>query len=166
MEIERRFLINNLEEIDLSKYKNKRIVQDYLYSDRFSAIRKRCIIANNESKYIYTIKTGKANFSVNEIEKNITEDEYNSLKIDENSNTIDKIRYYIPYENGLTIELDVFKGIYEGIIFAEIEFESEKQAQNSKLPKWFGAEISSKITNSMMAKMNAEEMIKMIKNCE
>lgn len=165
MEIERRFLVNTLHDIDLSKFNNKRIVQDYLYSDRFSAIRKRCIISNTEKKYIYTIKTGKSKFSVNEIEKEITEEEYKSLIINEENNTIDKIRYYIPYENGLTIELDVFKGIYEGIIFAEIEFESEKQAENFKLPKWFGNEISSKITNSMMAKTNSIEVIKKIKNC-
>ena len=165
MEIERRFLVNSLDEIDLSRFKSKRIIQDYLYSDRFSAIRKRCIISGKETKYIYTIKTGKSKFSVNEIEKEITEEEYNSLIVKEENNTIDKIRYFIPYENGLTIELDVFKGIYEGIIFAEIEFESEKQAENFKSPKWFGNEISSKITNSMMAKTNSIEVIKKINNC-
>lgn len=165
MEIERKFLVNSLEGIDLSKYKNKRIIQDYLYSDKFTAIRKRHIIVNDEHKYIYTIKTGKAKFSVNEIEKEISEEEYNLLKINEQNNTIDKIRYLIPYENGLTIELDVFKGAYEGIVFGEIEFESEEQAQNVELPKWFGNELTSKVTNSMMARMNIQEARKIIEEC-
>ena len=57
----------------------------------------------------------------------------------------------IPYKDNLTIELDVFHGVYEGIIFAEIEFESEEQAYNIELPKWFGKDISSIVTNSNMA---------------
>lgn len=49
------------------------------------------------------------------------------------------------------IELDVFKGVYQGIIFAEIEFPSKDLAYEVKLPNWFGPELSSKITNSEMA---------------
>ena len=162
MEIERKFLVNSLEGFDLSKYESKRIIQDYLYTDKFTAIRKRHLIVNDEHKYKYTIKTGKLKFSVNEIENNITEEEYNNLPINPNYNTIDKIRYLIPYENNLIIELDVFKGEYEGIVFAEIEFENEEQAENTKIPKWFGKELSSKVTNSMMAKTNTAEMIKTI----
>ena len=56
----------------------------------------------------------------------------------------------------------MFKGEYEGIVFAEIEFENEEQAENTKIPKWFGKELSSKVTNSMMAKTNTAEMIKTI----
>ena len=41
MEIERRFLVKDLSKLDLSKYKHKRIIQDYLYKDKFTAIRKR-----------------------------------------------------------------------------------------------------------------------------
>lgn len=162
LEIERKFLIDSLEGIDLSIYKNKKIIQDYLYHDKFTTIRKRHIIIENEHKYKYTIKTEKTNISVNEIEKDITEEEYNSLKIDEKNNTIEKIRYLIPYEEGLTIELDVFKGCYEGIIFAEIEFESEEQAQKVKLPEWFGKELTLKVTNGMMARTNVEEAKKKI----
>ena len=34
MEIERKFLINNIDNLDLTKYKKKSIIQDYLYFDR------------------------------------------------------------------------------------------------------------------------------------
>ena len=69
MEIERKFLVNNIDNLDLTKYKKKNIIQDYLYFDKLSCIRK--IKSNNEIKYTYTIKTDKAGISVNEIEKEI-----------------------------------------------------------------------------------------------
>lgn len=150
MEIERKFLVKNINELDLSKYNHKAITQDYLYIDNFTAIRKRKICENNINKYTYTIKTAKVGISVNEIEREITEAEYNNLPINSNYNTIEKERYIIPYGN-YKIELDVFTGVYTGLIFAEIEFPSEAEAFNSKLPNWFGAEISSNVTNSDMA---------------
>lgn len=150
MEIERKFLVKNINELDLSKYNHKTIIQDYLYIDSFTAIRKRKICENNINKFTYTIKTAKVGISVNEIEREITEAEYNNLPINNNYNTIEKERYIIPYEN-YKIELDVFTGVYTGIVFAEIEFPSEVEAFNLKLPNWFGTEISSNVTNADMA---------------
>ena len=154
VEIERKFLVTDLKEINLDIYEKEQIIQDYLYSDKFSTIRKRHIIKNDEHKYKYTIKTGKKKYSVNEIEKDITEEEYNDLKLNPNNKTINKIRYIIPYINDLKIELDIFKGEYEGIMFAEIEFKTEEDAENAKVPKWFGKELSGKVTNGMMARMD------------
>lgn len=163
MEIERKFLIKDLNKLDLSKYQHKTIVQDYLYVDNFTAIRKRKISENNINKYTYTIKTSKVGISVNEIEKDILEDEYNNLTLNPNYNTIEKERYIIPYEK-YNIELDVFKGVYQGIIFAEIEFPSEDLAFNIKLPDWFGQELSCKITNSEMAVKPVNKILNILKN--
>ncbi len=44
MEIERKFLVTDLSKLDLNKYESKSIVQDYIYVDELSAIRKRKII--------------------------------------------------------------------------------------------------------------------------
>ena len=150
MEIERKFLVKNINELDLSKYNHKTITQDYLYIDRFTAIRRRKLCEENINKFTYTIKTAKVGISVNEIEREITEAEYNNLPINNNYNTIEKERYIIPYEN-YKIELDVFTGVYTGLVFAEIEFPSEAEAFNLKLPNWFDTEISSNVTNSDMA---------------
>ena len=150
MEIERKFLVKNINELDLSKYNHKTITQDYLYIDRFTAIRRRKLCEENINKFTYTIKTAKVGISVNEIGREITEAEYNNLPINNNYNTIEKERYIIPYEN-YKIELDVFTGVYTGIVFAEIEFPSEAEAFNLKLPNWFGTEISSNVTNADMA---------------
>ena len=84
-------------------------------------------------------------------EKEITEDEYNSLQTNPSYNSLSKTRYIIPYIEDLKIELDVFHDIYDGIIFAEIEFDSEEQANSIPVPEWFDKELSHTITNSDMA---------------
>lgn len=162
MEIERRFLIKDISKLDLSKYKSKRIIQDYLYKDKFTAIRKRQTIKDNKTIYTYTVKTNKIGLSVNEIEQVITLEQYNNLKVNPNFNHIDKTRYLIPYKDNLTIELDIFKENFNGIIFAEIEFKSEEQANSIELPSWFGTEISNKITNSDMASMPTEKIFEFV----
>ncbi len=164
MEIERKFLINDKNIIDKieKEYSKKEITQDYLYIDNYTAIRKRKIVNLSDIKYIYTIKTMKVGISVNEFEKEITENEYQSLKLNKNYNTIIKDRYIIPYLDNLKIEFDVFHGIYEGLVFAEIEFKNEEQSSKIKLPKWFGKDISNSITNSQMAIKNIKEEIRNI----
>lgn len=57
----------------------------------------------------------------------------------------------IPF-NDLKIEIDMFHDIYEGVTFAEIEFESEEQGKNIEIPEWFGKEIGDKISNDVMSK--------------
>ena len=107
MEIERKFLIKDINKLQLDDYVSKQIIQDYLYVDKLTAIRKRKIIENNQTRYIYTIKTEKSGYSVNEIEKEITKEVYDNLTVNNNFNQIDKIRYIIPYKDNLKIELDV-----------------------------------------------------------
>ena len=77
----------------------------------------------------------KTGISVNEFEKEITKEEYESLKINENFYTLTKDRYIIPYLDNLKIEIDIFHGIYEGIIFAEIEFKDEKTSEGNKITR-------------------------------
>lgn len=164
-EIERKFLVKDIKNLNLSKYKSKQIIQNYLYEDLFTIIRKRKIIEGNNTKYIYTVKTNKSEgYGIEEFEKEITEEEYDKLQINLEYNEINKIRYKIPLEDGLKIELDIFKKEYEGIIFAEIEFPSEEMARNYKIPDWFGKELSKTISNSKMARNDVEKMKKEITN--
>lgn len=157
-EIERRFLVKSIDNTSLESYNKKTIIQDYLYNDKITTIRKRKIQEGENTKYYYTIKTNRSGkYSVEEIESEIEEEVYNKLKSDKNRNTIIKDRYNIPTEDGLIIELDVFHGIFEGVIFAEIEFPSEKKAEKFKVPDWFYKELTGKITNNMMTKMSKEE---------
>ena len=57
-------------------------------------------------------------------------------------NVIEKIRYRIPESDGLTIELDIFQGIFDGLKIAEIEFKDLKQANEYQPPVWFGPEVT------------------------
>ena len=154
MEIERKFLIKKLPEtLDLSKYTKKDIEQVYLYIDELSIIRIRKVTIKNSIKYTYTVKTGKKGISNQEYEVEISEEQYKRLYNNRNINYIilNKTRYIIPYINKLNIELDIFSQEYDGLIFAEIEYESENQAKEIKVPDWFGTDISNSITNSDLA---------------
>lgn len=53
---------------------------------------------------------------------------------------IDKVRYIVPYE-GVTIEVDEFHGLNEGLVLAEIELESE--TQTFSVPAWIGEDVTS-----------------------
>lgn len=162
MEIERKFLVTDISHLKLDTYKSKKIIQDYLYNDKITIIRKRCIIQDDKEKYIYTVKTGRVNYSINEIESEITKEQYDKLGLNPKYRTIEKIRYNIPYKNGLIIELDVFEGEYKGIVFAEIEFESEEQAENTNFPKWFGKELTGRLSNGMMASKKVDNIKEII----
>ena len=57
MEIERKFLVNDLNGINLEEYEYKKMAQDYLYIDKFSVVRIRKIETAKGKKFKYTIKT-------------------------------------------------------------------------------------------------------------
>ena len=105
MEIERKFLVNDLNGINLEEYEYKKMAQDYLYIDKFSVVRIRKIETAKGKKFKYTIKTAKIGISVNEIEREISEEDYAELRKQLNSkyNTIEKTRYIIPYMDNLKI---------------------------------------------------------------
>ena len=55
---------------------------------------------------------------------------------------IEKTRYEIPADDGLTIELDVYDGALAGLVVAEIEFDSEQAADAFSGPDWLGREVT------------------------
>lgn len=154
MEIRKKFLIKDVNNLNLGKYYHKTIIQNYLYVNKFTAIIKRKISDNNINKYTYTIKTFKVWISVNEIEKDISEEEYNNLSLNYNYNR------FLTYFNKYNIYLNK----YIGIIFAVIEFSSGDSACKIKLPNWFGPELSFKITNFKMATSLVNKIFDFLKN--
>lgn len=144
MEIEHKYLIKEMPK-DLSKYKKKEIEQGYLNRSPVLRIRK------SNDDYILTYKLKKEKVSENdpicneEIEAPLTLDAYEHLKTKIDFNLIIKTRYIIPYKTGgktYKIELDVFHGKLEGLVFAEVEFESVEDAAGFKKPRWFGKKVS------------------------
>jgi CYTH domain-containing protein len=52
-----------------------------------------------------------------------------------------KVRYKIPHE-GLTIEVDVYRGKLRGLRIAEVEFASAAALRRFVPPAWFGKEVT------------------------
>ena len=119
-EIERRWLVKippNIEE-----FPSESIEQDYLAPE--SGFQGR--IRRLDDKFIYTEKARTGSSAVRiENEREISEEEYLSLKKHTILNTIRKRRYLIP-GGELTFELDVFQNTFEsGIGIMEAELASE-----------------------------------------
>lgn len=58
---------------------------------------------------------------------------------------LEKTRYYVPHA-GLTWEVDVYDGLLEGVVIAEVELDREDRAV--ALPDWVGREITGDLSYS------------------
>lgn len=164
-EIERKFTIKYLpKEIESIK----KITQKHIFKDMVCSIRVRRTIDlfNGKRIFTHTIKArGEKNkkYSIYELEKQITENEYNRLKPFKGSRIIEKYRCIIPIENNLKVEVDIFDGWMKGLVIAEVEFENINQAENFKIPKWFEKSVPHKeFSNRSLSTKSKKEILKMI----
>lgn len=143
MEIERKFTIKTLP--DLSLYKYKCLEQGYLNTNPVVRVRKE------DDEYYMTYK-GKGFLEREEYNLPLNKEAYEHLVKKADGRIIKKKRYLIPYLK-YTIELDVFEGDLEGLIFAEVEFESKEEALSFESPDWFAEDVTSdkKYSNSHLA---------------
>lgn len=138
-EIERRFLVNELpEDIESS---NWIIVEDKIVEDKsgFPHIRIRRI----GNTYEINKKYPKDESDVSQmIEESIliTKSEYDSL-VQVPGFYIGKTRYFYPNGNFI-VEINVYMGALEGLIIAEVEFESVEEMYSYQKPKFLGAEVT------------------------
>lgn len=148
MEIERKFLIakENLPQ-DLETYPCHHIEQGYLCVAPVVRIRQQ------DDVYYLTYK-GAGMMSREEYNLPLTAEAYEHLKPKADGIVISKDRYLIPEKNGLTIELDIFHGTYDGLFLAEVEFSSEEEANAYEAPAWFGEDVTydSRYHNSNMSR--------------
>lgn len=143
VEIERKFLVKKSDiKFDLKKYKRSKIVQGFLYIKPAIRVRKA------DDKYYFTIKTkppksikAKDDLARTEYEIEIPQKCYKYLLKFCTGRLIKKTRYFIPYKRH-TIELDVFEGDLKGLIYAEIEFKSVKEATGFTPPDWFFRDVT------------------------
>ena len=54
---------------------------------------------------------------------------------------IEKSRHFIPYQ-GRVIELDVYHGLHQGLMVAEVEFPSAVAARRFQPPDWLGRDVT------------------------
>lgn len=133
MEIEKKFLLRELPE-NLQQYQHSEICQGYLCREPVLRVRKQ------DDCYFLTYKS-KGMMVRQEEEFTLTETAYLHLLEKADGRLITKTRYFIPYTCH-TIELDVFHGEMEPLVMAEVEFETESEAQTFCPPDWFGEEVT------------------------
>lgn len=150
MEIERKYLIN-LEDLpaDYDTYPFHEIEQGYLCTQPVVRIRKQ------DNEFFLTYKS-KGLMVREEHNLPLTEDAYLHLRRKVDGCLIQKNRYCIPYDNNLTIELDIFMGYLAPLILAEVEFDTEEAANAFVPPHWFGEDVtfSQKYHNSTLSQAN------------
>lgn len=146
MEIERKFTVCSVPE-HLECYECKEIEQGYLCTHPVVRVRKS--VKDGEEKYIlcYKSKLGlekkkdkTAQVCIEE-EMPLTKESYERLLSKADGRVITKRRYLIPY-GVYTIELDMFAGELAGLVFAEVEFPDEKEAESFVPPEWFDTDVT------------------------
>lgn len=134
MEIERKFLVKKIPD-NLNDYIFKDIEQAYLSTEPVIRIRK-----SNET-YTLTYKS-KGFLSREEYNMPLTKESYYHLREKADGNVISKRRYMIPFNSNLTIELDIFQSPSDTLVLAEVEFDSEENANHFVAPDWFDEDVT------------------------
>jgi CYTH domain-containing protein len=136
IEIERKFLVKDDSFIHQA-YQVHHIEQGYLCADRERTVRIR--IRENEG--FITVKSGSdaKGRSRYEFERLIPLEDAREMMNLCLPGRIDKMRHYVKVGEH-TWDVDVFHGIFEGLIIAEIELQSESETFDR--PSWLGAEVT------------------------
>ncbi len=132
MEIERKFLVKalpNLEGVECSEIK-----QGYFSITPEKRVRQK------DNKFFLTEK-GKGDMVREEREWEIDEKTAKEYFAKSQTYIIEKKRYFIPYGK-YTVELDIYGGKHQGLVVAEVEFETEAEALDFAPPQWFGEDIT------------------------
>ena len=150
LEIERKWLVKDeilkkQDSIHLEDFDYRDISQGYLCAVPVIRIRKS-IKKSGESHYMLSYK-GRGLLEREEYNLPLTAAAYESLKGKIEGRLIEKRRYILPFGK-YKIELDIFKGKLEGLIYAEVEFPSKEEAENFSAPEWFNRELTEEPGNS------------------
>lgn len=147
MEIERKFTINKLPN-NLDQYPYLTLEQAYLNTAPVVRVRR-------ENDDFYLTYKGKGFLAREEYNLPLNEEAYYHLREKADGLIISKKRYRIPYNEKLTIELDVFEAPLAPLVLAEVEFESIEEANAFTPPAWFEKDVTEdrSFSNSELSKM-------------
>ena len=152
MEIERKYLIKSLPD-NIEQYPCKHIAQGYLNTNPVVRIRR------SNDTYTLTYK-GKGLMVREEHELPLNAESFEHLKGKIDGILIEKRRYLIPFAEKYTIELDIFEGELAPLQLAEVEFESEEEANAFVPPEWFGVDVtfSTEYHNSTLSQRRPQNL--------
>ena len=136
VEIERKFLVRSLPE-HLDESRADQIRQGYLaIGPGGDEVRLR----DRGSTHFLTVKSGTGRTRT-ETEIELAADQAESLWPAVGERQLVKRRYLLDWQ-GSRVELDVYSGAHSGLIVAEVEFTSEREADDFSPPPWFGREVT------------------------
>ncbi len=134
MEIERKFLVPQTPE--LGDAEPDSIEQGYLTGGPDGEVRLR----RKGGTSLLTAKRGEG-LSREEAEIEISAEQFHALWPLTEGRRLRKRRHTLPYE-GHEIEVDLYQGHLDGLLVAEVEFDSEQEAGDFDPPGWFGEEVT------------------------
>lgn len=134
-EIERKFLVRN-DAWRGETTSRKSFQQAYIASMEDRSVRVRIM---DETDARLTIKIGSSALVRDEYEYSITVEDARELMTTALGIVIEKTRYTVDHE-GFIWEVDVFDGIYRGLVVAEVEMKQE--TDRPALPEWLGREVT------------------------
>ena len=158
-EIERKWLIKKEDipyDLNDSNVQKFEIKQTYICFDPEMRVRDY----NNGESFEFTMKNNMTIDGMirDEINIDITKEQYDNLVIKQEGNTINKTRYQL-YDDGQIIALDIFHGDLDGLAYMEIEFKTEDESNNYKEPNWVIKDVTSDINykNGYLARYGIPE---------
>ena len=134
-EIERKYLVNSDIYLTLATEKHE-VKQGYLCADGIRTVRVRMW----DDTGVLTIKGRGNGVSRFEWEKQISAEDAEALFELCQPGRVSKTRYVVPLDSTLRVEVDVFHGENEGLVFAEIELPAEDY--EFTVPEWLGKEVT------------------------
>jgi adenylate cyclase len=135
LEIERKFLISCLPS-NLDENGRSEILQGYLVQDSTQEVRVRL----KDDRCYLTVKKGTG-LTRGEVELPISRNDFDAMWPFTEGRRLEKTRYAHPHE-GLTIEIDVYRGDLAPLQIAEVEFPSVETSRVFEPPEYFGSEVT------------------------
>jgi CYTH domain-containing protein/CHAD domain-containing protein len=136
VERERKFLVDDVPD-DLVASTAVAFRQGYLASGPYRSVRVRD--AGSEGCTL-TVKVG-GGAERTELDLPIQRGEFDAAWPHTEGQRLEKTRQRIPY-GGHVIELDVFGGDLDGLVLAEVEFDSVAAMESFEPPTWFGRDVT------------------------
>jgi adenylate cyclase len=136
LEIERKFLLAERPDW-LGGRTAERIEQGYVALSEEDEVRLR----SADDRRLLTVKRGEGAVR-EEVEIGLDQAQFQALWPLTEARRLRKTRYRVPLEGGLEAEVDAYEGGLDGLLVAEVEFDSQEQSRDFEPPPWFGGEIT------------------------
>jgi adenylate cyclase len=153
-EVERKYRVARAPD-GLSDRSGAVIRQGYLAITQAVEVRLRSL----DDERLLTVKRGHGEVR-EEVEIQLGDDQFQELWPLTEGLRISKTRFRVPLgEDGPVAEVDVFEGVLEGVVLAEVEFPSEEEADAFEPPAWFGREVTddSRFANQELAQHRPDD---------